>query len=169
MSDQRLNKTGLAYFYSRLKTIFASRSALDALSGRVDDVVAAGGEPNVIEIVKRNGTALPVTGKAVDISVPKNVSELTNDSGYQTEDQVRSAISRAVASAYRYKGSVAAFAGLPEDPEIGDVYDVQETGMNYAWNGTSWDALGQLIDTSALWTAANLAAIPTAEIDAIVV
>lgn len=41
--------------------------------------------------------------------------------------------------------------------------------MNYAWNGTAWDALGQLIDTSTLWTQTNLTAITTAEIDAIVV
>ncbi len=169
MSDQRLNKTGLTYFYNRLKTIFASKSALEALSGRVDGIVTTGGEPNVIETVKRNGTALPVSGKAVDVTVPTKVSELTNDSGYQTADQVQAAIGSAVASAYRYKGSVAAYAGLPADPEAGDVYDVQETGMNYAWNGAAWDALGQIIDTSSLWTTSNLTAITTAEIDAIVV
>ena len=37
------------------------------LSGRVDDLVTAGGEPNVITAVKNNGTALEITGKAVDI------------------------------------------------------------------------------------------------------
>ena len=169
MSDQRLNKTGLAYFYNRLKTIFASKSALEALAGRVDDIVTTGGEPNVIEAVLRNGTALPVSGKAVDVTVPTKVSQMTNDSGFQTADQVRTAISSAVASAYRYKGSVATYAGLPASPAAGDVYDVQETGMNYAWNGSAWDALGQFIDTSSLWTAANLTAITTAEIDAIVV
>ena len=169
MSDLRLNKTGLTYFYNRLKTIFASKSALEALAGRVDDIVTTGGEPNVIEAVLRNGTALPVSGKAVDVTVPTKVSQLTNDSGFQTADQVRTAISSAVASAYRYKGSVATYAGLPASPAAGDVYDVQETGMNYAWNGSAWDALGQFIDTSSLWTAANLTAITTAEIDAIVV
>ena len=25
---------------------------------------------------------------------------------------------------------------------VGDVYNVLDTGMNYAWNGTEWDALG---------------------------
>ena len=45
-----------------------------------------GGEPNVIETVKRNGTALPVTNKSVDISVPTKVSDLTNDSGYLTQE-----------------------------------------------------------------------------------
>ena len=41
-----------------------------------------GAQANVIESVKVNGTALTVTGKAVDIAVPTKVSELTNDVPY---------------------------------------------------------------------------------------
>ena len=37
------------------------------LSGRVDDLVTAGGEPNVITAIQNNGTDLTVTGKKVDI------------------------------------------------------------------------------------------------------
>lgn len=67
----KLNKTGLQYFYNRIKTIFAKQVDLAALSSRVDDIVDEGGEPNVIEIVKKNGTALtPDSNKAVDVSVP---------------------------------------------------------------------------------------------------
>lgn len=44
-------------------------TGLDTLKGRVDDLVTAGGEPNVLESVKVNGTALTVTDKAVDIPV----------------------------------------------------------------------------------------------------
>lgn len=48
-----------------------------------------------------------------------------------------------IAKAYQYKGSVANYASLPtEDLEEGDVYNVEDTGMNYAWTGTEWDALG---------------------------
>jgi hypothetical protein len=39
-------------------------------------------QENVIESVKVNGSALTVTGKAVDITVPTKVSELTNDVPY---------------------------------------------------------------------------------------
>lgn len=41
-----------------------------------------GGEENVIEVVKQNGTALTVTDKAVNVTVPTKVSDLTNDSGF---------------------------------------------------------------------------------------
>ena len=30
--------------------------------------------------------------------------------------------------------------------EVGDVYNVTDTGKNYAWNGTTWDELGGDID-----------------------
>lgn len=46
--------------------------------------IATGAQANVIESVKRNGTALTVIGKTVDITVPTKTSEITNDSGFIT-------------------------------------------------------------------------------------
>lgn len=46
--------------------------------------IATGAQVNVIEDVKVNGTSLTVTSKAVDITVPTKVSDLTNDAGYIT-------------------------------------------------------------------------------------
>lgn len=43
-------------------------------------------QTNVIETVKVNGAALTPSSKAVDISVPTKVSQLTNDAGYKTTD-----------------------------------------------------------------------------------
>lgn len=43
-----------------------------------------GYQANVIETVKLNGIALSVTSKAVDVTVPTKVSDLTNDTGYIT-------------------------------------------------------------------------------------
>lgn len=44
---------------------------------------------------------------------------------------------------YKYKGSVASQTALPSSGnEVGDVYNTEDTGMNYAWNGSQWDALG---------------------------
>lgn len=44
----------------------------------------AGAQANVIESVQVNGSALPVSGKAVNVSVPTNNSQLTNGAGYVT-------------------------------------------------------------------------------------
>lgn len=49
-----------------------------------------------------------------------------------------------ITAMYRYKGSVTSVDKLPTKGQtIGDVYDVGN-GMNYAWNGSDWDALGEI-------------------------
>lgn len=60
---------------------YAPKTDLDALSERVDDIVTAGGEPNKVEVIKVNGTALEITEKAVDIPVPGYTIEKAADSG----------------------------------------------------------------------------------------
>ena len=47
-------------------------------------------QANVIETVKVNGTALEVSDKAVNVTVPAKVSELTNDSRYIIIDDTKS-------------------------------------------------------------------------------
>lgn len=61
-----------------------------------------------------------------------------------------------VAGAYRYKGTVANKGALPSSGNTaGDVWNVSEDGMNYAWDGTAWDALGATVDLSAYSTTAQ--------------
>lgn len=56
-------------------------------------------------------------------------------------------IETGMSSVFHYKGSVSTYAELLliENPEIGDVYNVQTDNMNYAWDGTSWDTLGAVM------------------------
>ncbi len=54
--------------------------------------ITSGAQVNVIESVKVNGTKVEPSSKAVDISVPTKVSQLTNDSGFQTSTQVDSIV-----------------------------------------------------------------------------
>ena len=54
--------------------------------------IASGAQVNVIESVKVNGTALTPSSKAVDVTVPTKVSQLSNDSGFQTSTQVNSIV-----------------------------------------------------------------------------
>ena len=64
-------------------------------------------------------------------------------------------------SAFKYKGSVADLTALNaiSSPEVGDVYNIGTStdGANYAWNGTSWDNLGAVIqvDTALNATSKN--------------
>lgn len=262
-----VSKENLSYFaqqfYARLKGIFVSQetgkglSTNDYTTAEKDKLagIANGAQANVLEAVKVNGTAQAITDKAVDITVPTAVSQLTNDSGFITLSQVpegaaaststplmdgtaavgtetafargdhrhpsdtskqdvisdlatirsgaeagatayqkpstgipdtdlssavqaslgkadtaiqstdltnalgdyattaamQTAINTAVASAYIYKGSVANYAALPASGQTtGWVYNVEDTGMNYAWNGSAWDALGMTLNIETL-------------------
>ena len=55
---------------------------------------------------------------------------------------------------YKYKGSVATVANLPSSGNTtGDVYNVEANGMNYAWDGTAWDALGEIFQITSITNA----------------
>lgn len=61
-----------------------------------------------------------------------------------------------IGSALVYRGSVATYADLPSsDQKIGDMYNVLADGANYAWDGTSWDALSGIVDLSAYRTSSD--------------
>lgn len=51
-----------------------------------------------------------------------------------------------------FKGSVQNYDSLPNDPEIGDVWNVEDTGANYAWTGEEWDKLSETVDLSGYLT-----------------
>lgn len=64
-----------------------------AMVGNVAKVITGtggggGGEINVIEVIQKNGTALPVVNKTVNVTVPTATSQLTNDSGFITSSSV---------------------------------------------------------------------------------
>lgn len=69
--EKKLTRLGaLKSLAARIEAGYATKEALKEISDRVDGLVTAGGEPNIITAVKVNGAAQPVTDKAVDITVP---------------------------------------------------------------------------------------------------
>ena len=61
-----------------------------------------------------------------------------------------------IGAALKYKGSVSTYSALPSTgQEIGDTWNVLDTGDNYAWTGTEWDKLSGTVDLSAYRTSAD--------------
>ena len=94
--------------------------------------IAAGAQANVLEVIKVNGKAIAISGKAVDIDL----------SAY--------ALKTDIAEVIRFKGEAASYTALPDDPEEGDLYIVQtadptheiDEGEAVIWNGTDWVDVG---------------------------
>ena len=123
-------------------------------ASKVDEIATVGGEPNVIEVIKKNGAVLNVEGKTVNITVPTNNNELangagyitginktnvtdalgytpynsTNPSGYQTESQVSTLIANAVKDIQGITYTVV--TELPSTGEAGVIYLISNNGAN---------------------------------------
>nr|DAD69591.1 MAG TPA: hypothetical protein [Myoviridae sp. ctbwh6] len=79
----------------KVKQECASQTSVTELTTRVKSLEDVGAQANVIEKVKVNGAEQTVTDKAVDITVPTKVSDLSNDSKFQTDAEVAAAIAAA--------------------------------------------------------------------------
>lgn len=79
----------------KVKQECASQTSVTELTTRVKSLEDVGAQANVIEKVKVNGAEQTVTDKAVDITVPTKVSDLSNDSKFQTDAEVATAIAAA--------------------------------------------------------------------------
>lgn len=72
----------------------------------------------------------------------------TTLAGYGIDDAyTKSEVDAKVSSVYKYKGSKANKSALPSSGNVvGDVWNLEGTGMNVAWTGTAWDELGSNVD-----------------------
>ncbi len=71
-----------------------------------------------------------------------------------TKDEVDAKVS----SALIFKGSVATYDDLPTEGNVtGDMWNVLDTGANYAWTGEAWDKLSETIDLTPYLTKSDAA------------
>lgn len=73
--DKLIDLDRLSAFKDKADLLYAKGSDLTALSNRVDGIVETGGEPNVIETVKVNNSALtPDANKAVNVTIAESTA-----------------------------------------------------------------------------------------------
>ncbi len=102
-----------------------------------------------------NSTAAQIESSAetvkaeLSVTLNKKADKATTLEGYGIADAYTKAEVDAKTSSFmKYKGQVETTNDLPQDAEIGDVYNVKSTGANYAWDGSEWDKLSETIDLS---------------------
>lgn len=118
-----------------------------------------------------SNVSVDLDGYATESYVTNVVNNLDIPDEYD-DTEIREAIeelNQKTGGVYHYKGSVADLVALQaiENPEIGDTYNLADTGMNAAWNGTEWDEFGSVVDLSEYAKTADIVAITRAELNAI--
>lgn len=106
---------------------------------------AVSGKQNTLtfDSTPTSGSTNPVTSGGVYSALDLKLSISDADDTYAKKSDIT--------GTYKFKGSVATVSALPETGNTtGDVYDVTATGMNYAWTGEKWDALGEVFTIEAI-------------------
>lgn len=68
-----------------------------------------------------------------------------------TLDEVLDEIDARLVGTMHYKGSVDVKEDLPDEGNtVGDYYNVIATNENWAWNGTSWDLAGSVLNMESI-------------------
>lgn len=197
MAIEYLDKSGLTLLISKIKTALGGK--VDVVSGKglsTNDYtnaeknklsgIASGAQVNVIESVSVNGTKIEPSSKAVAISVPTKVSQLSNDSdfqnatqvnntitgkGYQTQSQVQSLINSAMGNVTSIKYQKV--DSLPTTGSSGVIYLVshshgtQDIYDEYIWiaDTKTFEKIGNTdIDLSAYVKSSELVAISTSDL-----
>lgn len=181
MAYDFLDQAGLAYLWLKIKERFATQAQLtstntnlSSLQQIVAGIVSQGGEPNIIDTIQVNGTALPVSDKTVNISVPTNNNQLTNGANYQNASQVNAAIASAVAGITQISFQIVT-GSLPATGEVGTIYLLKDTTKSidiydeYIYVNGSWEKIGSTdVDLSGYVQDTDMVAITESQIDAIV-
>lgn len=169
-----LDSNGLLYLWGKIKTL---------LGGKVDKAEGKGLSANDFTTPEKEklaglenytlpeATADTLGGVRVGAGLAINGGVLSATGG-GTADSVDwsniqnkpdLALKSDLTTVYKYKGSKVNYAALPESGnEVGDVWNVEDTGMNYAWTGEGWDALGAAFEIQAI-TNEEIDAITAAE------
>lgn len=147
----------------------------------LEPVIEAAGEDNVIEIIQKNGVALTVQNKTVNIEVPTDAdinglisTALANGSNpYQTESEVQQLIDDELAGITGIEFEIV--STLPATGEKGVIYLVGDATPydEYIWieptGGTAhFEQIGSTaVDLSGYVQASEMHALTNAEIDTI--
>jgi len=183
MANNFLDYEGLKHYNSKIRTQITDKvdkvtgkglSTNDFTDAHKTKLDAIQEDATKVEVSMKQtaGTeiaTITVNGTTNKLYAPSITDATTSKSGLMTagdkeklngfSDAEAYALKSDITSMYKYKGSVANEAALPEsNNSVGDVYNTEDTGMNYGWTGTDWDALGSVFSVTT---------ITNAEIDAI--
>ena len=178
--NKYLDSTGVKYLWDKAKTVYQKQEAgkglstndyttaeKDKLAGleNYDLPTASSDTLGGIKIgnglrVDENGVVDTVYNPAMDVEWDSIIDTPSTLEGFgitdaATKDELEE-VREEVSKVYHFKGSVNTFTDLEdvEDPHEGDVYNVKDTGKNYAWTIEDdvgfWDDLGGVFEIESI-------------------
>lgn len=162
-----LDKAGLTTLWSKIvakctATLNAAKQdATDKDTALKNEIANTYATKNQVSAL--NGDTITIDGADGAISIKEAIDSKV-DNTYATNTFATKA---EISSAMHYKGTVDSYSNLPTTNTLGDVYNVTDTGKNYAWNGTVWDELSGVMDLSSYLTIDSAANIYLKQTDAI--
>ena len=115
--------------------------------------IQTGAQVNVIESLKVNGIAQEADGKAVNIAVPTKVSQLSNDSKFQTEAEVTGKVNSAVADKVNQTQMTSAISAATTDMATRAYVTQQLANINKKAVVTSTE---EMTDPNTIYLMANV-------------
>lgn len=135
-----------------IPSIVGGTSGGDVGGGAVDSV---NGKTGVVVLTKTdlglgNVDNTSDLNKPISIATQSALNLKANSADVYTKSEVDAKLS----SALHFKGTVNTVDDLNsvQNPQIGDMYNVDATGANYAWDGSKWDKLSETIDLTPFLT-----------------
>lgn len=137
-------------FTTMTEKMLHSSNMVKTMAGSVSDAVSSANTAA--------GNAQEVVGQVqqVIVNIPTEYVKSEIFEAFRRE------MSAKVASVYSVKGSVENYGALPTAHDIGDVYNILDTGANYVWTSYGWDKLSETIDLSGMATQEELQAVRNA-------
>ena len=133
-------------------------------------------------LVQYINNALSAKANSADVPSKNDLDEyIANATGYVDQEELDAALAGYVTdgdfetfketlnTVYHFRGSVANLAELQaiQNPELGDVYNIIDTGMNAAWDGEQWDDFGSIADLTDYMLKADVDKIAIPIVDSI--
>lgn len=162
-NNKYLDNNGLLYLWNKIKTLLGAKmDKVEGMGLSSNDFTTAEKEklaglqnytlPNATAETAggvKVGSGLSIADGVLSVDASNVQAGSVDWSGVKNAPDF--ALKSDLSSVYKYKGSVANVAALPESGNTdGDVYNVEASGMNYAWDGTKWDALGEIFEIQSI-------------------
>ncbi len=142
---------------------YLDQEGLERLVNYINDSLSA--KANTVDVPSKEDLARYIdeaTGFIDQSELDAALADYVTDNDFD-------AFKETLQTVYHFRGSVEKLAELQalENPELGDVYNIKDTGMNAAWDGEAWDDFGSIVDLSGYLLDEDVDRIAIPTVDAI--